>query len=98
MSDAQEIFRRVIDAGLYHGGAMGSREFMCHALEQAWRCEIIDRDEHDLAKQEIEDCIKRSGVGCISMGTMIKNTLSDMYRTDGNYTDIYYHWNEYRPF
>lgn len=98
MSDAQEIFRRVIDAGLYHGDAMGSREFMCHALGHACRYGIIDRDEYDLAKQEIEDCIDRSGADCISMGTMMKMRLPDMYRNDGNYTHIYYHWNEHRPF
>lgn len=99
---AQDIFRRVIDAGLYHGDAVVSREFMCHALSDAREDGVITEEENELAVTEIKECIARGSSSSdykpISLGGVICVNCPQLAREDGNYTELYWNWVEKRPF
>lgn len=98
---AQEIFRRVIDAGLYHGKECFN-EFMCHALSDALEEGVITEEENELAVSEIKECIARGSSSSdykpISLGGVIWVSCPYLAREDGNYTEIYWNWVEKRPF
>lgn len=96
---AQEIFRKVINADVY---PCKSR-FMCHALTRAYELCVITAEERDLAMGEIHGCLKRSGTENISFGGMLKaledrGVQSIEYRDDGIYTDVFYDWATKNPF
>ena len=96
---AQEIFRKVINAGLYPNYS----RFMCHTLRRAYEKMIITKEELELAQDEIDGCLQRSGTENISFGGMLK-ALEDRgvqsleYRDDGIYTDVFYDWATKNPF
>lgn len=101
--DVQMVFRKVINAGLYHGAHPRSREYMCHSLEQARFLNIIIDEEYDAANIEIQDCLRRSGTNKIAFGGMVAELArqgrhTSLHNSDHNYSNIFYNWNTKNPF
>lgn len=103
MSIAQQTFRKVIAADLYHGNHTNSRDFMCLSLEQALIRGVITKEECDIARQEIQDCLARSGTDNTSFGGMASTLLrtgrnTSLHQHNGNYYHIFFHWDTMNPF
>ena len=50
--DVQEVFNKVIDAGLY---GTPDKEYMCHAIEAAREAGVISQDEFVVTRQAIDE-------------------------------------------
>lgn len=56
--DVQEVFNKVIDAGLYGGAGGAGCSYMCNALRRAAReAGVISRDEFVVTLQAIDEYI-----------------------------------------
>lgn len=72
----QDIFNRVIDAGLYgrtHAGV--ACVYMCNSLLAAVRHEVITSDECTLAQQAIQEYLEAVGYADTLSGALISSDL-----------------------
>lgn len=93
--DVQEVFNKVIDAGLYWGDE-GCEEFMCHALWRALALRIISPDERMVAGEAILeymhsiDPLAHALVGALSR--KFRSALTTPTMREGNLTKLYRDW------
>lgn len=94
-ADVQEVFNKVIDAGLYWAGR-DSRGFMCHALQYAYSWRIISRAECTAAQEAIWeymssiDPLEHALVG--ALGRRLPHALTTPAMREGNLTELYRDW------
>lgn len=53
----QNVFEKVISAGMFYGDHNDSSRFMCHALERSLGHGYITQEEYDLAVEDIRDVL-----------------------------------------
>lgn len=96
--DVQEVFNKVIDAGLYWPGEdpQEFQEFMCHALARARNSGVITRMEHNAAQEAIWeymhsiDPMAYALIGMLSR--KLRSTLTTPAMRKGNLTELYRNW------
>lgn len=93
-SNVQEIFNKVIDAGIYPT----IEEFMCYALETALSSEVITLHELNVAEGEINKIL--TGSFCSLSGMLY--TIHPELRRPLNYGDpnveIYRNWELFKEY
>lgn len=93
---AQEVFRKVIDAEFYphHSGKISS-DFMCHALR--WSCDhgVISQEERETAEREIQEVVIHQGP--TTLHTLIQCRIPDLIQENRDYTGIYWNWTLFKP-
>lgn len=93
--NVQEVFNKVIDAGLYWADE-GSEEYMCHALQGALRQRIISHAECTAAEEAIQeymhsiDPLAHALVG--ALGRKLRHALTTPAMQEGNLTELYRDW------
>ncbi|CAK24974.1 hypothetical protein [Pseudomonas phage LKA1] len=93
--DVQEVFNKVIDAGLYWAGE-DCEQFMCHALWRALTLHIISHDERTAAGEAIReyvhsiDPLAHALVG--ALGRKLRHALTTPAMREGNLTELYRDW------
>lgn len=93
---AQEVFRKVIDAEFYpHCSGKLSSDFMCHALR--WSCDYgtISLEEREIAEREVAEVVIQQGP--TTLHTLIHCLVPELIRLDRDYTGIYWNWTLFKP-
>lgn len=96
MHNVQEVFNKVIDAGLYWGAGEDSRDYMCHALQGALRQRIISHAERTAAEEAILeymhsiDPLALALVGALDRN--LRHALTTPAMLEGNLTELYRDW------
>ena len=93
--DVQEVFNKVIDAGLYWGGEV-SPVYMCNALARARRGGIITLYEQVAAREAIEEYMHGIDPGAHALVGALSRKLRGALITPamrkGNLTALYRNW------
>lgn len=91
----QEVFDKVIDAGLYWADE-GSAEYMCHALQGALRQRIISHAECTAAEEAIQEYMHNiDPLSHALFGALLRNlrhALTTPAMREGNLTELYRDW------
>lgn len=91
-TDVQEVFDKVIDAGLYWAYE-DSHEFMCHALRSAYRLRIISPVERTVAEKAIQTYMHSIDPDAPALvGALSRSALTTPAMRVGNLTELYRNW------
>jgi hypothetical protein len=93
--NVQEVFNKVIDAGLYWGDGDGE-QFMCHALWRALSLRIISPDERMVAGEAIREYMHSIDPLAHALVVPLRRELLHALTTpdmrEGNLTELYRNW------
>lgn len=94
--DVQEVFNKVIDAGLYWGAGGAGCSYMCNALRGAAReAGVISQDEFNAALDEVQQyvaCLAGDGDPQRALAGVFHLYFDSSAYLDGDFTELYRDW------